>query len=62
VRTHPDANGSRDRTTSYASAQVLREQHRCEFSAAPTIKDPRAGALRRPSMRGGESRSARDAN
>jgi hypothetical protein len=28
VRTHPDANAPRDRTTSHAIAQIFREQHR----------------------------------
>jgi hypothetical protein len=32
VRTHPDANASRDRTTSHAIAQVLREQHRASLA------------------------------
>ena len=32
VRTHPDANASRDRTTSHAIAQVFREQHRASLA------------------------------
>ncbi|HXA19754.1 MAG TPA: hypothetical protein VN380_22415 [Thermoanaerobaculia bacterium] len=32
VRTHPDANASRDRTTSHAVAQVFREQHRASLT------------------------------
>jgi hypothetical protein len=32
VRTHPDTNASRDRTTSHAIAQVFREQHRASLA------------------------------
>ena len=32
VRTHPDANASRDRTTSHAIAQVFCEQHRASLA------------------------------
>jgi hypothetical protein len=32
VRTHPDANASRDRTTSHAIAQVFREKHRASLA------------------------------
>jgi hypothetical protein len=32
VRTHPDANASRDRTTSHAITQVFREKHRASLA------------------------------
>ena len=42
VRTHPDANASRDGTRSHAIAQVFREQHRASLSrryASSGIRD-----------------------
>jgi hypothetical protein len=38
VRTHPDANASRDRTTSHAIAQVLREQHRASLARCSPVQ------------------------
>ena len=48
VRTHPDANASRDRTTSHAIAQVFREQHRA--SVARCLSLPHPGSAARPSV------------
>ena len=40
ARTNPDANASRDRTTSHAIAQVFREQHRASLARCLPLSAP----------------------
>ena len=50
MRTHPDANASRDRTTSHAVAKVFRELHSVSLAPCERLyrfRAPRVGRLTR---------------